>query len=151
MLDTMLMPLRRYADFKGRSRRKEYWLFTLFVLIVTIVLVGIAFASGFSYRAMVQGGSAGAGLGVITIIALSLLGLFYLAIFIPGIAVAVRRFHDRDMSGWWYLGLIVLGMVPLIGSLAGIAQIVIFCLPGTPGANRFGADPKDPSGAEIFA
>ncbi|MGF7152290.1 DUF805 domain-containing protein [Novosphingobium gossypii] len=151
MLDTMLMPLRRYADFKGRSRRKEYWLFTLFVLIVTIVLVGIAFASGFSYRAMVQGGSAGAGLGVITIIALSLLGLFYLAIFIPGIAVAVRRFHDRDMSGWWYLGLIVLGMVPLIGSLAGIAQIVIFCLPGTPGTNRFGADPKDPSGAEIFA
>jgi uncharacterized membrane protein YhaH (DUF805 family) len=55
------------------------------------------------------------------------------------------------MSGWWYLGFIVLGLIPLVGWIAGIAELVIWFLPGTPGYNRFGEDPKDPMGAEIFA
>jgi uncharacterized membrane protein YhaH (DUF805 family) len=55
------------------------------------------------------------------------------------------------MSGWWYLGVVVLSMIPLIGMLVGLAFLVLMLLPGTPGANRFGPDPKDPSGTEVFA
>jgi len=70
---------------------------------------------------------------------------------IPGIAVVVRRLHDRDMSGWWYLGLIVASMIPLINIIASIGFLVLMVLPGTAGPNRFGPDPLDPSQAEVFA
>jgi len=82
---------------------------------------------------------------------MTILGLFFLAIVIPGIAVTVRRFHDRDMSGWWYLGFVVLGMIPKIGGLFSLAMLVLMALPGTPGPNRYGADPKDPLDTEAFA
>ena len=67
------------------------------------------------------------------------------------IAVVVRRLHDRDMSGWWYLGAIVAGMIPIVGILASLAIFVLMLLPGTAGPNRFGPDPKDPSSAQVFA
>jgi uncharacterized membrane protein YhaH (DUF805 family) len=72
--------------------------------------------------------------------------LWFLAIIVPGIAVGVRRLHDRNMSGWWYLGFIVLSLVPVIGFIASIAMIVIFLLPGTPGPNKYGPDPKGGEG-----
>jgi uncharacterized membrane protein YhaH (DUF805 family) len=81
----------------------------------------------------------------------ALIGLFGLASFIPSIAVVVRRLHDRNMSGWWYLGVILASFIPVVGGLAGIAMFVLFCLPGTPGPNRFGPDPKDPTNANVFA
>ncbi|WP_404482322.1 DUF805 domain-containing protein [Novosphingobium sp. BL-52-GroH] len=151
MLDYMLLPFRRYAEFSGRSRRMEFWSFSLLNLIVVMVLMGAAFGSGFSYRALVMGNEAASGIGAVTMILFGLLGLYGLAVLVPTIAVTVRRFHDRDMSGWWYLGFIVLGLIPLVGWIASIAQLVIMFLPGTPGHNRFGADPKDPSGADVFA
>ena len=69
---------------------------------------------------------------------------------IPSIAVTVRRLHDRDMSGWWYLGLAVASAIPLVGFAASIALFVLMVLPGTDGGNRFGPDPKNPYGQDVF-
>ena len=76
-----------------------------------------------------------------------------LAMFIPNLAVIVRRLHDRNMSGWWYGGLIIGSFIPFINILAGIGIIVMyvmFLLPGMPGPNKYGPDPKDPSQASVF-
>jgi uncharacterized membrane protein YhaH (DUF805 family) len=153
MLEYMFMPFRRYAEFSGRSRRMEFWSFSLFNLIVYAILGGVligtmggmgAFnaAAGADPSALVSGLFGGFGL---------LIGLYVLATFIPTLAVTIRRLHDRDMSGWWYLGVIVLSFIPLVGMLVSLAFLVIMFLPGTVGPNRFGPDPKDPSGAQVFA
>ncbi len=150
-MEWMLMPLRKYAQFSGRSRRKEFWMFALLNMIVYTVVFALMFAtSGASMFAAADSTNPLAiysamfsGVGI-------LLALWGLAVFIPSIAVSVRRLHDRDMSGWWYLGFIVASMIPLIGVIASIAFIVVMALPGTPGANRFGPDPKDPGSAEVF-
>jgi uncharacterized membrane protein YhaH (DUF805 family) len=153
MLEWMLMPLKRYADFKGRSRRKEFWMFALFNAIVYLVLMGImmAIGGGVDPTAVDPADPMGAysmflgGAGILVL-------LWALAVLVPTIAVTVRRFHDRDMSGWWYLGFIVAALIPLLNIISGIALIVLMALPGTPGPNRFGPDPKNPSeGAEVFA
>lgn len=155
MLEYMLMPLKRYAQFQGRSRRKEYWFFSLFCVVVYLVIGLLAMMTGLSLSNLAQLDQPGAnpfemvGAGFWLLLALG--GLFGLFVMIPGIAVGVRRLHDRDMSGWWYLGLTLGGMLPYIGWAISIGFLVLMCLPGTPGPNRFGEDPKDPSGAEIFA
>ena len=113
-MDGYLQTLKKYADFSGRSRRSEYWMFFLFNFIIAIALSVVDYVLG----------SAG-------IVGL----LFALAILIPSIAVGVRRLHDTDRSGWWLL----VGFVPLIGA---IVLIVFFVLDSTPGDNRFGANPK---------
>lgn len=129
-MDWMLMPLRRYADFSGRSQRKEYWMFVLGMIIVFVVLgivegiLGINQMVGGVYGPL----TALAGLGVI----------------VPGIAVQVRRFHDQDKSGWFVL----LGLIPFVGS---IAVLVFMCLDGTRGDNRFGPDPKGQAPADTFS
>jgi uncharacterized membrane protein YhaH (DUF805 family) len=156
MLEWMIMPLKRYADFSGRSRRSEYWWFTVLNVIVAVVGLAIMMAGGFSAAALAESAAPGSslpatGLGAVFYIGAGLLGIWFLAILIPSIAVAVRRLHDRDMSGWWYLGVIVTGMIPVVGFIANIAFIVLMFLPGTPGPNRFGPDPKDPSSANVFA
>ncbi|WP_167409856.1 DUF805 domain-containing protein [Pseudomonas sichuanensis] len=99
--------LKKYAVFKGRARRKEYWMFVLFNLLITIAI---------GYLDNVLGTK-------------PLLSLVYtLAVMIPGIAVAVRRMHDSNHSGWWLL-------VPIAG-------LVFLFKDGTPGNNRFGPSPK---------
>src|SRR5438105_3453410 len=126
-MEWMILPYKRYFDFSGRSRRQEYWMFTLFCVLVAMFLAALMVA------------------GVVTLgrnqmpgpvfwIGLTGLMLFMLASLIPGIAVAVRRFHDQDQSGWMYL----LSLIPYIGS---IVLIVFMCLDGTRGENRFGPDP----------
>ncbi len=153
MLEWMIMPLKRYADFSGRSRRKEYWLFTLLILIICLVLgvlasvlIGPQFMAMTNPEALTAPPSTAGFAILMIVVAVVVLGLI-----IPSIAVVVRRLHDRDMSGWWYLGAIVAGMIPFVGFLASIALLVLMCLPGTPGPNRFGPDPKDPSSAAVFA
>lgn len=131
-MEWMLMPYRRYADFKGRSRRKEYWMFALLYLIVMVVCSAIMFAGG--------GGEPGIAFTIGTV----LLGLFVLGSFIPALAVQVRRFHDQDKSGWFVL----LNFIPYLG---GLIVLVFMLLKGTDGPNRFGPDPLDPSQAETFA
>ena len=110
----MFEPLRKYAEFSGRARRKEYWLYTLLYIIVM-------FGAGFA-------GAVSGGGGILPL-------LVWLVLLIPGIAVIVRRLHDIDKSGWWSLLL----LIPLIGP---IVIIVFMCMDGTSGDNRFGADPK---------
>lgn len=156
----MILPLKRYADFQGRSRRMEYWMFVLMTTIVAMVLAGPFAVSYFGAMASVDPGLAGSdeaiaeammsGVGTLGWVGIGLYGIFVLAIFIPSIAVVVRRLHDRDMSGWWYLGFIVASLIPIVGIIASIAFVVLMFLPGTPGPNRFGPDPKDPSNTEVF-
>lgn len=107
--------LKKYVEFKGRARRKEYWFFMLFNVIISFVLGVID-------------GVIGMDIGI--------LGAIYsLGVFLPSLAVTVRRLHDTDRSGWW----ILIGLIPLIGA---IVLLVFMCLDGNRGDNRFGADPK---------
>ena len=148
-MEWMLMPLKRYADFSGRSRRMEYWMFQVFNFIVLMAVGLIVGLLGYVTGSFESGSS---GPSTFLIIVLSILVLAWLAVFlVPSIAVTVRRLHDRDMSGWWYLGAVVVGMVPFIGYIASIGFTVLMFLPGTPGPNRFGPDPKDPTSASVFA
>jgi uncharacterized membrane protein YhaH (DUF805 family) len=119
-LSWYLEALKKYAVFGGRSRRREYWYFVLFNIIVGIVLGWIDALLG------TRGSYAGAGL---------LSGIYGLAVLIPTLAVTVRRLHDIDRTGWW----ILIGLVPLIG---GIVLLVFALLDGTPGDNRYGPNPK---------
>ncbi|MCB2064548.1 MAG: DUF805 domain-containing protein [Novosphingobium sp.] len=153
MLDWALLPFKRYFDFQGRSRRMEYWSFALLIFVIYIVLVGIMMAGGMSLAALSGDPAAAAAMemGPLFYVGAGLLALFALAIIIPSIAVVVRRLHDRDMSGWWYLGFIVASMIPFVGFIASIALLVLMFLPGTVGPNRFGPDPKDPGSTEVFA
>ncbi|MBB4858224.1 uncharacterized membrane protein YhaH (DUF805 family) [Novosphingobium chloroacetimidivorans] len=153
MLEYMFLPFRRYADFRGRSRRMEFWSFGLFNAIVYAIIGGIMLGTGFSLQALENGGANP--LGVVGSLFFGGAGLlllvYWLATIIPSLAVTVRRLHDRDMSGWWYLGFMVLSLIPLVGFIASIALLVIMFLPGTAGPNRFGPDPKDPASAQVFA
>jgi uncharacterized membrane protein YhaH (DUF805 family) len=104
--------LKKYAVFSGRARRKEYWMFFLFNLIVNFIL---GFIEG------LLGAALHINLSFITI-------LYTLAVFIPVIAVAVRRMHDIGRSGWWIL-------FPIV-------NIIFLFINGEPHENRFGPDPK---------
>ncbi len=129
MMEWMLMPLKRYADFSGRSRRKEYWMFALLQVIIIVALAIIGGVLG-SFTPDPAGSMSTGGTLMI-----ALFGLYALAIFIPSLAVQVRRFHDQDKSGWFVL----LGFIPYVG---GLIVLVFMCLDGTKGKNRFGDDPK---------
>jgi uncharacterized membrane protein YhaH (DUF805 family) len=152
-MEWMILPFKRYAEFAGRSRRMEYWMFTLLNVIVVTVLLFVVLGAG-GAAGLLEGEASGdptAGLGALMGGTGLLIILYGLAVLIPSIAVTVRRLHDRDMSGWWYLGAIVGGMIPYIGFLVSIAFLVLMALPGTPGPNRFGPDPKGAGEAETFA
>ncbi|KRG68982.1 DUF805 domain-containing protein [Pseudoxanthomonas dokdonensis] len=125
-MEWMVLPLRRYADFSGRSRRSEFWMFQLFYLLVLIVL-GMMIAIG----AVVSDKPP----GLLGNLALGLVMLFALAMAVPMLALQVRRFHDQDKSGW----MVLCAMIPFIG---GIMVLVFMCMEGTRGPNRFGPDPK---------
>jgi len=117
-----LAVLKKYAVFSGRARRKEYWFFILFNLIITIVLTFIDGA---------MGGLGEGGIGILS-------GIYSLAVFLPSLAVTIRRLHDTDRTGWWFL----IAFIPLIGA---IVLLVFMVLDGTPADNRYG---PDPNGAE---
>lgn len=141
-MEWMLLPLRRYAQFSGRSRRKEYWMFVLLIFIVYVIAMILDSVLGFGTTtrfADVTDTGAAAGFnssgGIITLIAM-------LALFLPSLAVAIRRLHDTDRSGWW----ILLGLIPLVGA---IILLVFYCTDGTRGPNRFGADPKGENQADL--
>ena len=139
----MILPLKRYADFSGRSRRKEYWLWVLFQIIVLVVLVVLAILL---FGGLSGGGASDDLVGGLGLGAVSLLGLFFLALFIPNLAVQVRRMHDQDKTGW----LVLLGFIPYIG---GVIMFVFMLLEGTRGPNQYGPDPKGQSAVDpsIFA
>ena len=149
-MEWMIMPFKRYAEFEGRSRRMEYWMFTLFNIIVYFVLciplfLGIAMSGGSS------SGDPFENVGALGMLSFGLMGLYFLAAIIPGIAVAVRRFHDINVTGWAYLGLTLASMIPFIGFIASIAFLVMMLLPGNQGSNQYGPDPKNPYEEDVFA
>ena len=117
---------KKYAVFSGRARRKEYWFFSLFLAIAYVLLMIVDGISG-TLDPMSD-------LGLFS-------GIFALGSILPSIAVSVRRLHDTDRSGWWFL----ISFIPLIG---GIVLLVFLCLDSSPGQNRFGANPKLEMAAE---
>lgn len=105
---------KNYVNFSGRARRSEFWFWQLFIVLASIVAVVLDSIIQTPNQAFAS--------------------LFGLANLVPDFAVMVRRMHDTDFRGWWLL----LGLVPLIGM---VVLIVWWCLEGTRGYNRFGADP----------
>lgn len=116
-----LKVLKQYADFSGRARRKEYWMFALFNMIFAIVAMILDNVLGIAME--------GIGYG-------PLYGLYALAMLIPGLAVGVRRLHDVGKSGWMFL----IVLIPLIG---GIWLLVLFCTDSEVGSNKWGENPKE--------
>jgi len=169
-MEWMLMPLKRYADFQGRSRRMEFWMWVLFTLIVGLVLGFIDGILGLRFGPSSSSFSSGATTGFSTFSSIGILGLLWsLATLVPNIAVSMRRLHDTDRTGWWLLlpvipyviGLVIMlgaaagqnlgliavgGIFSLIGLVGAIVLLVFYCLPGTPGSNRFGPDPLGGAG-----
>lgn len=124
-MDWFLGALRKYAVFEGRARRREYWFYALFVVIISVVLNIVDRVTG-TYNAMYETGLLG--------------GLFALAVLIPSLAVGARRLHDTGRSGWWLL----IGLIPLVGA---IVLIVFFVIDSQPGTNAYGPNPKGVGGA----
>jgi len=112
--------LKKYTVFTGRAERQEFWYFILFNIIVTIVLTALDGVTG-TY-------STQTGMGLLS-------GIYTLAVFLPSLAVSIRRLHDTNRSGWW----ILLSFIPLLGA---IVLIVFFAQEGFPGDNQYGSDPK---------
>lgn len=119
-MEWFLKVLRNYAEFSGRARRIEYWMFVLFSIIFSIVallvdnMLGVTFGEtnyGFMYL------------------------LYQLVVLIPSLAVTVRRLHDTNKSGW----LLLIAVIPFVGA---IWLLVLTCMEGTSGPNKYGPDPK---------
>ena len=111
--------LKKYAQFDGRARRKEYWMFVLFNFIIAVGL-----------------GILDAVLGLRLTENNGLLSTLYtLAVLLPGLAVSVRRLHDTNRSGWWLL----IAFIPFIGA---IVLIIFMVLDSDGGPNRYGPNPK---------
>ena len=108
-----------YANFSGRARRKEYWMFTLCCLPITIILNLLTSFMGESANTLV-------------LIVATVVGL---ALFLPSLAVAVRRLHDTNKSGWFYL----VAFIPFIG---WILLLIKMLKKGDVGENQYGPDPK---------
>jgi len=123
-MDWFLGALKKYAVFEGRARRREYWFYALFVVLISIGLNIVDRILG-TYNAEYGTGILG--------------GLFSLAVLIPSLAVGARRLHDTGRSGWWLL----IGLIPLIGA---IVLIVFFVIDSQPGTNQYGPNPKGVGG-----
>ena len=111
-VDAIKSGFSNYVTFGGRAIRSEYWYWVLFIVLAEIVTSIIDYGI-LGYQITTP--------------------LFGLAVFLPGLAVSIRRLHDLDRTGWW----IFIVFIPLIGA---ILLIVWYCSRGTMGANRFGPD-----------
>ena len=117
MLESCIAVLKKYAEFSGRARRREYWMFSLAIIIVTAVL---------SILSQIP---------IIGLLFAIVSGLFGLAILIPSIAVSIRRLHDTNRSGF----MLLLCLIPLVGFII----VLYFAIQeGTQGENQYGPDPK---------
>lgn len=111
-----------YMNFTGRARRKEFWMFVLWQFIILLPLYILTFA--------VFGDPLDPSMFFMV-----LYTLVSLALFLPGLAVSVRRLHDTGRSGWWLL----ISFIPFLGF---IVLLVWFCMEGDNGPNEYGEDPK---------
>lgn len=132
----------KYADFSGRARRKEYWGFFLFQFLLNCCII-VAFSMVVLSLPETELSRVSRGEVVGTLLTVIIaVGVIWLALVLPGLAVSVRRFHDRGLSGWFYLLLAACSMVPLLGFFTSIAVLVICCLDSQSETNRFGPPPK---------
>lgn len=113
--------LRKYAQFQGRSRRKEFWYFTLINALISMAC-GLV-DSTLQLPTLVEG------YGVLA-------ALYAAFAFIPTVAVTVRRLHDQDRTGWWAL----IMLIPIVGMLV---LLYFMIQDSTSGVNRFGTNPKE--------
>lgn len=115
-----------YTNFSGRARRKEYWSFQLVnvLFLIPFYIIAIALAATMQNEAM-------------AIVPMGLMVLLLLGVVIPGFAVLVRRLHDTNRSGWYFL----IGLIPFIG---GLIMLYFYFSEGTHGRNNYGNDPKRP-------
>lgn len=110
----MFLPLARYADFNGRSRRSEYWLWALFMFLLNIALSIVQFAMLGAVAGSTQDAAhAGAAMGPVMIVNL-LKFVVFLGLLVPNVAVAVRRMHDINRTGWWIIFPSVVGLIAII-------------------------------------
>lgn len=112
-MEHFLSVVKQYANFEGRARRQEYWMFFLVYILIYIGLAVIDAVLGLGFLALI----------------------YALALLVPSISVAARRLHDTGRSGWWQL----IALIPLIGA---IILIVFLALDSTPGENQYGPNPK---------
>lgn len=126
-MEWYLAVLKKYVEFTGRASRKEYWMFVLFNVIISVAL---------SILGMLVAGQNGQS---------ALTSLYSLAVFLPSLGVTVRRLHDTGRSGWW----ILIGLVPLVGWLI----LLYFTIQDShPGTNEYGPNPKEsPAGPALDA
>lgn len=134
-MDWYLTALRKYSRFRGRSRRKEYWFFTLFNALIAL---GLSIIGAVLAGVLTSSGASTGGLLLSTLLNIvSLLSAIYsLGTFIPSLAVSVRRLHDIGKSGWWLL----IGLIPLLGV---IVLLIFFIQDSQPETNQYGANPKE--------
>ena len=128
----MFQPLARYADFNGRARRSEYWLWALFLFLLNIFLTIIQYALMFSFAGSMShagGASAafGAGMALSGLVSLLKFAVF-MGLIIPSIAVAVRRMHDINRTGWW---------IVLPNTVFVVALVVVLTINGADLFQRF--------------
>lgn len=121
--------LKKYAVFRGRARRKEFWMFIFFNLIATFALSFLDIMMG-TFNWSTGGGP--------------LSGLYGLGVLIPSVAVTVRRLHDTGRSGWWFL----IGFIPLLG---GLILLYFAISDSQPGTNQYGPNPKESGAAPAMA
>jgi uncharacterized membrane protein YhaH (DUF805 family) len=116
-MNEFLAVIKNYAGFSGRAGRREYWMFFLIYILIYIALAILASILPSALATV---------FGILTMV-------FAIGLLIPSLAVAVRRLHDTDHSGWWML----LCIVPF----AGLYILYLLIIEGTQGSNRFGETP----------
>ena len=123
-----LKVIKEYANFKGRARRKEYWMFLVFNMLFAIVALIIDNVAGIAQREL--------GVGPIYL-------LYAIFSFIPSLAVVSRRLHDTGKSGW----MVLVSLIPFIG---GIWLLVLLATEGDAKVNEYGQDPKNPEADDFI-
>lgn len=114
----------KYAQFNGRARRKEYWMFQLFYwLFSLVILLGVTVLTGLGDSE------------ILINLSFVIVSIYMLGLMIPMWAVTIRRLHDIGKSGWWVL----INFIPYIGP---IVLLIFFCLDSEPGMNKYGPNPK---------
>ena len=113
-MEIYMQPWMKFATADGRASRREYWTFVLINFAISIAINIVA-----------------SQIGLISIVGL----LFSLAIFVPSVAVGIRRMHDTGKSGW----LLLIGIIPVLGWLA----LIYLLVQESEGNNAYGAPPSN--------
>jgi uncharacterized membrane protein YhaH (DUF805 family) len=131
MIDWVLEVFSKYAVFSGRARRKEYWYWYFFNFIISIFIAVVSVVINLPFGTETDNGIGWFGL-FINLVAI----VYSLGIFIPNLAVTIRRLHDTNRSGWSYF----ISLIPFIG---GLILLIYLVEDSTPGDNQYGPNPKN--------